>query len=280
MRLRRRRAGLRRGRHLRARHRLRRHRSRRRSRRHLRTAVPACSSRCRQRRRLRRHVRRRLLRHVSRRSVRRRLWHRVRLRRRHHLRHRRARRLRGWRHLRLRLRAAAAAAAAIEPAWDGAVAIAVAVAAAATSCLRARARHATSRRQYQCSGAARAWPGRARVRQRLCAAADVAAVRPTTGCSGSPRVRCRGQALIVRSLVRPACERGDTETRKHAAAQGSGSRQPVSAGRTRCERGAGLTGGGRQPHLVPGPSQPGGQLGGAASGRQTRPHALRQALEE
>eukprot|EP00966_Prymnesium_polylepis_P175030 4050094-Prymnesium_polylepis.1 len=41
-----------------------------------------------------------------------------------------------------------------------------------------------------------------------------------------------------------------------AAAQGSSSRQPVSAGRTRCERGAGLTGGGRQPHLVPGPSQP------------------------
>ena len=104
MRLRRRCAGLRSGRHLRARHRLRRHRSRRRSRRRLRTAVPACSSRCRQRRRLRRHVRRRLLRHVSRRSVRRRLWHRVRLRRRRHLRHRRARRLRGWRHLRLRLR--------------------------------------------------------------------------------------------------------------------------------------------------------------------------------
>eukprot|EP00966_Prymnesium_polylepis_P058044 1344249-Prymnesium_polylepis.1 len=64
-------------------------------------------------------------------------------------------------------------------------------------------------------------PGRARIRQRLCAAADdVAAVRPTTGCSGSPRVRCRGQALIVRSLVQPTCERGDTETREHAAAKG------------------------------------------------------------
>jgi hypothetical protein len=32
--------------------------------------------------------------------------------------------------------------------------------------------------------------------------------------------------------------------------------------------------------LVPGPSQPGGQLAGAASGHQTRPHALRQVLEE
>ena len=41
--------------------------------------------------------------------------------------------------------------------------------------------------------------------------------------------------------------------------------------------GAGLTGGGAQPHLMPGPSQPGGQLAGAASGRKTRPHALRQA---
>ena len=61
-------------------------------------------------------------------------------------------------------------------------------------------------REYQCSGAARARPGRARVRQRLCAAADVAAVRPTTGCSGIPRVRCRGQAFIVRSLVPPTCE--------------------------------------------------------------------------
>eukprot|EP00966_Prymnesium_polylepis_P100628 2330735-Prymnesium_polylepis.1 len=38
------------------------------------------------------------------------------------------------------------------------------------------------------------------------------------------------------SFARSSCERGDTETRKHAAAQGSGSRQPVSAGRTR-ERG-------------------------------------------
>jgi hypothetical protein len=31
---------------------------------------------------------------------------------------------------------------------------------------------------------------------------------------------------------------------------------------------------------MPGPSQPGAQLAGAASGRQTQPHALRQALAE
>ena len=45
------------------------------------------------------------------------------------------------------------------------------------------------------------------------------------------------------------------------------------------EEGAGLTGGGAQPHLVPRPSQPDGRLVGAASGRQTQTHPLRQGLE-
>ena len=45
------------------------------------------------------------------------------------------------------------------------------------------------------------------------------------------------------------------------------------------EEGEGLTGGGAQPHLVPRPSQPDGRLVGAASGRQTQTHPLRQGLE-
>jgi hypothetical protein len=65
------------------------------------------------------------------------------------------------------------------------------------------------------------------------AAADVAAVRPTTACSGSPRVHCRGLPLIVRSLVRPTCERGDTDavrTRQHrAVAHGNRSAHSGSA---------------------------------------------------
>eukprot|EP00966_Prymnesium_polylepis_P090587 2097881-Prymnesium_polylepis.1 len=47
----------------------------------------------------------------------------------------------------------------------------------------------------------------------------------------------------------------------------------------RSEEGAGLTGGGAQPHLVPRPSQPDGRLVGAASGRQTQTHALQRGLE-
>ena len=64
-----------------------------------------------------------------------------------------------------------------------------------------------------------------------------------------------------------------------------GSAGSAGAGRrecTACERGAewaGVRGGGAQPHLVPWPSQPERRLVGAASGRQTRPRALRQALE-
>jgi hypothetical protein len=69
-------------------------------------------------------------------------------------------------------------------------------------------------------------------------------------------------------------------TCKGTATQGSGSPKAGSDKRIAPVAGAGLTGGGASPYLVPGSSQPGGRLIGAASGRQRRPLTLPQALAE
>ena len=110
-------------------------------------------------------------------------------------------------------------------------------------------------------------PGRARVRQRCCAAADVAAVPRSLDLLPSHAPLCD----TLCSLARPV----DLRTRRHvpvctrqhtAVAHGSGHRWA----HTRCAR-AGQAGrphrGGSAATLMPGPSQPGGQLAGAASGR-------------
>ena len=69
-------------------------------------------------------------------------------------------------------------------------------------------------------------------------------------------------------------------TCKGTATQGSGSPKAGSDKRIAPVAGAGLTGGGASPYLVPGSSQPGGRLIGAASGRPRRPLTLPQALAE
>ena len=84
---------------------------------------------------------------------------------------------------------------------------------------------------------------------------------------------------VIYELSRQSLHENLSVTCKGTATQGSAHRKWAAMSVRQSEEGAGLTGGGAQPHLVPRPREPDGRLVGAASGRQTQTHPLRQGLE-